>query len=155
KDRKGDERRLHAEIGRLDAELVALAPIEELSESVEEADSRHRELAESDNRRKTLSAAADDLAASHRRHEFHEREYKCLLALLPPPGLEDTSSLASLINDLEEAAARKDSDRARVAALTNVPPPPALNDVSTLASANRLRDDADRAVERWSRRLEI
>jgi exonuclease SbcC len=100
KERKNDEKRLNGEIAKLDAELVALEPLDTLAASVAQADGTYQELKALEGQIQTLGKEMEALRAHSVQHDRLVQEYQCLAPLKPPPQLADTSPLESLIADL-------------------------------------------------------
>ncbi len=134
RDRKSDEKRLKSEIENLDAELIALEPLDALATSLKKAEEQYQGLEELECQIRKFEEEIERLRAHAQKHELLEQEYQCLAPLKLPPDLADTSPLKSLMADLSGAEYQHQLSETRCRALADLDPPPAFADVQKLES---------------------
>jgi exonuclease SbcC len=150
KERKNDDKRLKAEIGRLDAELGALAPLKPLAASVEQAEEQYQMLKELAEQIRRLMEGVELLSLSFLKHNRLARVYECLAPLKPSPQLADPSALQALIADLPGAERGVRRESALHLALHDLVCPPELGNVSPLSNTLRCLTEAEQDFSRWS-----
>src|SRR5262249_30945494 len=142
--------RLKAEIGKLDAELGALAPLKPLAASVEQAEEQYQMLKVLAEQIRRLMQGMELLSRSFLKHNWLAREYQCLAPLKPSPQLADPSALQALIAALPGAERGVRRESALHLALHDLICPPELENVSPLSNALRCLTEAEQDFSRWS-----
>ncbi|MBI3411390.1 MAG: AAA family ATPase [Planctomycetes bacterium] len=135
KDKKNEERWLRAEVEKLDVEIDTLKPLDALAESISQVEARYRDIEESAAKIKALHDDMETLRSRLLIHERQKKTYSCFAALMPPPTLEDTASLAALIAELLQVNSQVQQEMARRRTLENLATPPQdLHDAENLKS---------------------
>jgi hypothetical protein len=131
-DARRQQAQMTGELTDLDAQLAALAPLDDLAPRLQAVEREQQELAQDNLETRALALLIEQMQRQREMVAMQQQALAAVAELAPPPALQDTQPLESLSENLRAAARRVQWFDRKSSALSPLAAPPELRDLSPL-----------------------